>query len=112
VTSIFDVHSFRLDLIKELQRRNSPHYPEKDWHRALEHADHADVMRAVTAINAAQDSSYYDRQGSCEFADLDDVDARYLVAGYSPEKAVARAAYAHSCKRAVRAARAEAVSCP
>jgi hypothetical protein len=60
-------------------------------------------------INAAEDVYYFDRQQSRQFNDLDDVDARYLVAGYSPEKAVARGVYA---QKVARAARAEAVSCP
>jgi hypothetical protein len=79
---------------------------------ASEHADHADIVRGVTAINAAQDISYFSRQQSYEYTDLDDVDSRYLIAGYSHEKAVARGVYGNSCKKAIRAARAEAVSCP
>src|SRR5580704_16750358 len=84
VTSIYDARNFRLDLIKELQRRNSPHYPERQFWQALELADHKDVVRAVTAINSAQDADYFERQQSRQFTDLDDVDSRYLVAGYSP----------------------------
>jgi hypothetical protein len=110
VTSIYDAHSFYLDLTKELQRLRSPHYPQREFFRALEHADHADIVRGVTAINAAQDACYFERQQSSSFTDLDDVDSRYLVAGYSPEKAVARGVYAYGCKKAARAARAEAIS--
>jgi hypothetical protein len=101
-----------LDLIKELQRLRSPRYPQREFWQALEHADNADVVRAVMAVNASEDAYYFDRQQSCEFTDLDDVDSRYLIAGYSPEKALARAAYAHSSKKAARANRGEAASCP
>jgi hypothetical protein len=111
VTSIYDAHSFYLDLTKELQRLRSPRYPQREFFRSLEHVDHADIVRGVTAINAARDSDYFQRQQTTFFTDLDDVDSRYLVAGYSPEKAVARGVHAYSCKKAARAARAERVSC-
>jgi hypothetical protein len=54
-------------------------------------------------------SIYFDRQQSRQFADLDDVDPRHLIAGYSREKAVARGVYAYGCKKAARA-RPEAIS--
>jgi hypothetical protein len=109
VTSIYDARRFRLDLIKELRRRNSPRYPQRDFWRALERADSADVVRAVTAVNAAEDFYYFDRQQSRRFNDLDDVDSKYLIAGYSPEKAAARGAHAYSVKVALAIPQPEAV---
>jgi hypothetical protein len=103
--------SFRLDLIKELQRLHSPRYPAREFWLALELADHADVVRAVTAINAAEDAHYFDRQHGYEYADLD-YDPRYLNSGYSPGKAAARAAHARSFTKVARAARGEAIPCP
>jgi hypothetical protein len=41
--------SFYLDLTAEL-RLHPPRYPQREFWRALEHADNADVVRAVTAI--------------------------------------------------------------
>jgi predicted metal-dependent phosphoesterase TrpH len=105
-STIYDARNFRLDLIKELERRNSPRYPQRDFWRALELADSADVTRAVTAINASEDAYYFDRQQSRQFSDLDDVDPKYLIAGYSPERAAERAermAYARQFKKGVRA---------
>ena len=91
---------------------HSPRYPQREFWQALELADGADITRAVRAINASEAAYYFDRQQSHEFIDLDDVDPQYLIAGYSPEKAVASAAYAHSCKKALRVSRSEAVSRP
>jgi hypothetical protein len=103
ISTIHDAQKFRLDLIKELQRFHSPCYRQQGWWRALELAEHADVVRAVSEINAADDSHYFDRQQSRQFTDLYDVDSRYLIAGYSPEKAAARGEHAYSCKKAARA---------
>jgi hypothetical protein len=103
-STIHDAQRFRHDLIKELQRLRSPQYPQRAFWRALEVADDKDVVRAVTAINSAEDFSYFERQQSRFFTDLDDVDSRYLVAGYSPEKAVARLAYARQFRKGARAA--------
>jgi hypothetical protein len=111
VTSIHDAQKFRLDLIKELQKLQSPQYPQREFWLALELADHADVVRAVTAVNASEDRYYFDRQQTRQFTDLDDVDSRYLIAGYSPEKAAARGAYGNICKKAARAARTEEAVC-
>jgi hypothetical protein len=61
VTSIHDARRFRLDLIKELLRLQSPQYPQRAFWRALEVADHADVVRAITAVNASEDAYYFDR---------------------------------------------------
>jgi hypothetical protein len=55
-STIYDARNFYLDLTKELQRLRFPRYPQREFWRALELADHADVVRAVTAINAAQDA--------------------------------------------------------
>jgi hypothetical protein len=99
-STIHDAQRFRLDLIKELHRLRSPLYPQREFWLALELADHADVVRAVTATNASEDAYYFDRQQSRSFTDLDDIDSRYLVAGYSPEKAAARGAHAYSVKAA------------
>jgi len=82
--TIHDARSFYLDLTKELQRLHSPRYPQREFWRALELADHADVVRAVTAINASEYADYFDRQQSREFTDLDDVDSRYLIADTRP----------------------------
>ena len=68
---------------------HSPRYPQREFWQALELADGADITRAVRAINASEAAYYFDRQQSHEFIDLDDVDPQYLIAGYSPEKAVA-----------------------
>jgi hypothetical protein len=99
-STIHDARKFRIDLIKELQRLHSPRYPQREFWLALELAVHADILRGVTAANASEDASYFDRQQSRLFTDLDDVDSRYLVAGYSPEKAAARGAHAYSVKAA------------
>jgi hypothetical protein len=102
-STIYDARNFRLDLIKELQRRNSPRYPQREFWRALELADSADITRAVTAINASEDAYFFDRQQSRQFTDLDDVDSRYLIAGYSPERTAKRAegmAYARQFRKA------------
>jgi hypothetical protein len=99
-STIHDAQRFRLDLIKELQRLHCPRYPQREFWRALELADSSDIIRAVTAANASEDVYYFDRQQSRSFTDLDDIDSRYLVAGYSPEKAVARGVHAYSCKAA------------
>jgi hypothetical protein len=111
-STIHDARNFYLDLTKELQRLHSPRYPQREFWLALGLADQADVLRAVMAVNASEDAYYFDRQQSREFTDLDDVDSRYLIAGYSPEKAVARAVYANSCKKAAGASRGEGISCP
>jgi len=110
VTSrVHDARKFCLDLIKELHRLHSPLYPQREFWLALELADNADVVRAVTAINALEDACYFDRQQSRQFTDLDDVDPRYLIAGYSRERAAARAAHARSFTKV---ARAQTGSCP
>jgi predicted metal-dependent phosphoesterase TrpH len=104
-STIYDARNFRLDLIKELERRNSPRYPQREFWRALELADSADVVRAVTAINASEDAYYFDRQQSRVFTDLDDVDSRYLIAGYSPTRKPERAermAYARQFRKGAR----------
>lgn len=112
-STIYDARLFRLDLIKELQRRHSPRYPQRDFWRALERADSADVVRAVSAVNATENVCYFDRQQSrSQSTELDEIDSRYLNSGYSREKAKARAAHLHTCKKAARAKRAEAVACP
>jgi hypothetical protein len=112
-SAIYDARNFRLVLMKELQRLHSPRYPQRDFWRALERAEHADVVRAVTAVNAAEDVCYFDRQQSrSQSTEMDEIDSRYLNSGYSPAKAKARAAHLHTCKKTARAKRAEAVSCP
>jgi hypothetical protein len=106
-STIHDAQRFRLDLIKEHQRLQSPQYPQRAFWRALEVADHADVVRAVTAVNASEDAYYFDRQQSRQFTDLDDADPRYLMAGYSIERTAKRAvgmAYARQFRKGARAA--------
>jgi hypothetical protein len=53
---------------------------------ALELAEHADVVRAVTVINASEDAYYFDRLQTRPFTDRDDVDPKYLYSAYSPRK--------------------------
>jgi hypothetical protein len=81
-STIHDAQKFRLDLIQELQRLHSPRYPQREFWLALELAEHADVVRAVTAVNASEDAHYFDRQQSRLFTDRDDVDPKYLYSAH------------------------------
>ena len=109
MTSIYDARSFYLDLTAQLLRLQSPRYPEREFWRALELADNADLARAIAALNAELDADYFDRQRSYEYTDLD-FDPRYLDGRHSPENAE-RAAHARSFRKVL--ARAEgAICCP
>jgi hypothetical protein len=101
VTSmIYDARSFYFDLTAELRRLRSPRYPQREWHRALERADNADLARAAMARNASEDADYFDHQHSYEMLEEDrDPDPRFLGQAYT----------AHRAKLA-RAARAEVIS--
>lgn len=64
--------AFTLILTMELRRRQCPRYPEREFWRALELADNADLARAIAALNAEEDADYFVRQRSYEFGtDLD-----------------------------------------
>ena len=62
-------------------------------------------------IKVRRESRYFERQQGYEFTDLDDIDPKYLMAGYSPEKAVAHTAHARSFRKVAHATAAGAM-CP
>jgi hypothetical protein len=58
----YSPHLFYCDFVTELQKRHNPRWLEREWIAALQTADERDQVRKLTADNAREDASYFDRQ--------------------------------------------------
>lgn len=62
----YSEHLFYVDLCNELAKRKHPRYLEREWLAALREADERDLVRKLTADNAREDASYFERQPTYE----------------------------------------------